>query len=346
MSPTPLAIVVGKVVPVPCGSSLCYVGNTVRQLLCLGVTAIAACLARRPTQCINRKVLMRKAAAFEVRNVQGGKGLGVIATRKIFRGEFLFREQPFITFDETAIDEVADEDSEHILRALAKHPEEEQKRFWGLADSCRSPGASKSARGIARTNGFPHWNDDSQGCLYLTISRFNHSCNPNVQNTWQEEEGAEVLYANQDIELGRELSISYLSYSELCAPREQRRERLRRKFRFDCFCDTCSLSGELLEKSDERRARLHELDQAFSSDESVSNEVAGLLDEELSGNPAGKCRAYFKDFQAVIDSGNLDLAASLAEKAWENSVAAEGLSSSRSLALGACMLQLKESEEI
>ena len=127
----------------------------------------------------------------------------------------------------------------------------------------------KRILGIIKSNA--HYSNDEGGRgLYLTMSRFNHSCRPNVGygfNGWEMR-----LYTTSDVEAGEELCQCYSDMVYFCN-RNERREYLQRKFNFDCICRGCSYDGDneqLLNESDTRRERLRFLAKALSQRDRTS----------------------------------------------------------------------------
>lgn len=211
----------------------------------------------------------------------GKKGLGVIATSSIKCGDLLLEEAPLLIFQKQSFDVlfgdlqdvlVDDTSFDHWEESLtetlqSKCDEEVRAQFWDLADTCCAK--DKTALGIARTNAIG-LSDESAG-LFLLLSRFNHSCKPNVHNSWQEDRGVQVLKATRDISEGEELCISYLSFLNLCAPTRERLGELSDRFGFDCLCEACS---RVQSESDWRRERLSQLCEAFSRDEARNHATA------------------------------------------------------------------------
>lgn len=143
---------------------------------------------------------------FEVHDF-GDKGMGVVAARDIQKGELLLREQPLFLVSQCRDSRQLDAWENEINAALRKLPEHDLQSFWNLAD-CHTD--EKSVVGIVRTNGLPV--ETAEGDMvgvYPTVSRFNHSCNNNVNNSYQEEYG-EVLHAIRDVAKGEELCITYI----------------------------------------------------------------------------------------------------------------------------------------
>ncbi|CAK9107593.1 unnamed protein product [Durusdinium trenchii] len=288
----------------------------------------------------------------------GKKGLGVIATSSIKCGDLLLEEAPLLIFQKQSFDVlfgdlqdvlVDDTSFDHWEESLtetlqSKCDEEVRAQFWDLADTCCAK--DKTALGIARTNAIG-LSDESAG-LFLLLSRFNHSCKPNVHNSWQEDRGVQVLKATRDISEGEELCISYLSFLNLCAPTRERLGELSDRFGFDCLCEACS---RVQSESDWRRERLSQLCEAFSRDEASQmrgpneakrdgledfvesmnmrdglRETTDLIEQEFAGNPAALSLIFFGAFRRAAGVGRKSAAKSLAKAAWKATVASEGSS--------------------
>ena len=219
----------------------------------------------------------------------GPKGLGVVATAPIARGELLLEEAPLLLFQnqsfevifgdlqDVLLDDRAFDLWESSLRETVESQcvDEDVARFWNLADTCSEPG-SKTALGIARTNALG-LDSDSAG-LFLFLSRFNHSCQPNVHHSWQEDRGLQVLRASCSIAENEELCISYLSLLALCAPTRERLGEISDRFGFDCECPACSAGMKRTRDSDWRRERLSQLCAALAQEEGGNEETSNPSD--------------------------------------------------------------------
>ena len=80
--------------------------------------------------------------------------------------------------------------------------------------------------------------------LFVTLSRVNHSCNPNAMRI--SHGNALRLIALRPIKAGDEITISYLKSDYLYEPREGRRERLSAWFAC-CWCERCGRQEEGLD---------------------------------------------------------------------------------------------------
>eukprot|EP00930_Biecheleria_cincta_P082535 TRINITY_DN72252_c0_g1_i1.p1 TRINITY_DN72252_c0_g1~~TRINITY_DN72252_c0_g1_i1.p1 ORF type:complete len:374 (+),score=53.42 TRINITY_DN72252_c0_g1_i1:53-1123(+) len=183
-----------------------------------------------------------------------GRGLGAIATKDFSPGELVLAERPIIG---VRTNEGGDAWEAELYREYDKLTVEEQAEVWKLHDVCvQKP--EKSLEGIFFTNCI------SRGTGYrwdmglmLKLSRFNHSCCPNLEQSWDEDAGQAHLVAAEPIKAGEEL---FTHYVELRLPREERRKQLHENYRFWCDCaKACALPEDV--ESDNRRTEMKRLDQ-------------------------------------------------------------------------------------
>lgn len=270
---------------------------------------------------------------YEIRPLEG-KGLGMIALRDFRRGELLLEEKPLMTL------RVWQTNNFLAHKKVRQLPEAERAAFWDLADST---GGAKSVRGIVETN-FVTLSCDLGG-LFVTISRLNHSCCPNVSPSWDDQRGVAVLNVAMDVKAGEELCINYRG---VYATRDQRREELEREYHFACQCRSCSLEGEALLRSERNRSRLAELDTLLNEavdgeregDLAWVDEIAALIREELLDHPAYLSQAYFNGYQLAQDQGLQKAAQKFLQQAYEYSVLAEGPHSEQSQSNADLLLEL------
>jgi len=210
-----------------------------------GVAALAGALVASLRQDRRRKVPIRCRASagasdrclavaepcFRVEPVEG-KGLGAIASRDVAMGELVLREPALIRFRDADTAWVANATKQ--LDALLK-PEQEQ--VMSLMDA---HGPVKSLAGIIVTNNYSLGLGSSYGGIFLELSRFNHSCAPNCEQSWDEDAQEIHVYASTAIRAGEEM------YTYFVDPRMSRRDRLQqlsRIYRFTCSCASCTGSG-------------------------------------------------------------------------------------------------------
>ncbi|KAI0382385.1 SET domain-containing protein [Hypomontagnella monticulosa] len=186
-----------------------------------------------------------------------GKGIGVVATRKIKKGETILVRSPTM-MGQTAAYIGMEKGTREVLYdiAIGKLPSKGRELFMGQM--------GKDVHEKINTNCFQLYVDGANesgshlGC-YPEISRFNHDCRPNVH--YRINDITHTSVAARDIAPGEELSISYI---ELMLPREERLERLR-KWGFECSCSHCTMSDEKAAESDARLKRIEELETALEN---------------------------------------------------------------------------------
>ncbi|CAE8630468.1 unnamed protein product [Polarella glacialis] len=113
--------------------------------------------------------------------------------------------------------------------------------------------APKTLEGIIRTNNYPRGVNSDDGVLCTTFSRFNHSCAPNCEQSWDEEAFQLQAHACADISAGEELCTYFVDVRD---PRANRRQILRDVYRFECNCPVCACTDPAHER---RRVRMQTL---------------------------------------------------------------------------------------
>jgi hypothetical protein len=105
-----------------------------------------------------------------------------------------------------------------------------------LDEVARMSKVHQSTIGILRTNSIPLGETGYHG-LYAVICRANHSCCPNATYSWREDLGKHVLVCLRPISPGDEICVSYVDF--WCG-RDDRRQKLKDGFCFDCSCERCT----------------------------------------------------------------------------------------------------------
>ena len=202
------------------------------------------------------------------------KGFGLVATRDITASELIVAESPLLkvklspegNLEGQFVAEKREFVCPTLVQALNKLPDNDLFKFYTLADSCSGnlaqgfgldPGhpGFKTNYGIIKTNSFS-MDFQNQTCLtvFPTISRLNHSCQPNCNHYWSSGSLFKVR-AIRDIAVGEELTISYMSPLQRADfhCRESRRKILSEEFGFDCGCNLCQDSETDRDQNDEDR---------------------------------------------------------------------------------------------
>ncbi|KAI0836962.1 SET domain-containing protein [Hypoxylon sp. FL0890] len=186
-----------------------------------------------------------------------GKGIGIVASRRIRKGEIILVRSPTMMV-QTAPHVEMEPGARDVLYdiAVGKLPKKGRELFMGQM--------GKDVHDKVETNCFQLYIDGANesgshlGC-YPEVSRFNHDCRPNVH--YRISNMTHITVAARDIAPGEELSISYI---ELMLLREERRSRLR-KWGFECACSHCIMSDEEAAASDARLRRIEELERALEN---------------------------------------------------------------------------------
>ncbi|KAF8637560.1 hypothetical protein AX17_002746 [Amanita inopinata Kibby_2008] len=202
---------------------------------------------------------------FEIRDA-GEKGSGMFALRDIPAGGLIIPEHPAIVIPAPSLPREFGA-YEALYEALPEHIRLELLKManWKSREEC------SHEEGIARTNGtdvdllFPDEMKGDKGELrrareygatFLKIDRCNHSCSPNAAHKWDVVSFASSLYALRDIRAGEEVCITY---TDITAPRQTRRAKLKKSYGFWCNCQACRLEDEKdVEEGDLIREELHD----------------------------------------------------------------------------------------
>ncbi|KAJ7590291.1 hypothetical protein C8J56DRAFT_1140184 [Mycena floridula] len=207
------------------------------------------------------------------------KGLGMFATRKIARGDFVLAERPLIFlprsvrvgsnvkwYSEAQVMQIMKYEIEKVFEAAVGQLNDEEKRDLmalhnnhtqdgPILDRQRTNGFSKfpglKDKGPAATAGF-------YDAMFKDGARINHSCSPNVVLQWDMASFSMQYCVRRDIEQDEEITISYYS---LCQPASIRQETLD-TFGFKCSCTAC-LHPEI---SDPRRKLISQIEEDHEED--------------------------------------------------------------------------------
>jgi len=247
-----------------------------------------------------------------------GRGLGAVATRKLQPGELIITETPVLAYG----DDFGPAELERQFSAL---DEETRESVLALHDSYMLDG-EKSLEGIVRTNSYARNSDSADGLLCPRCSRFNHSCSPNCEQSYNEEASEMRIYASSEIEAGTELCVFY---TEVRQPRAERLQALQASFGFVCRCDACSAPSR---ESDDRRRRLLEIDEqvaAMAAEDpergiDMMHEMFQLLDKEGLHLNFVRKRGCFNAYQLSFLCGKKSEATDWVVKAYEFSMLSHG----------------------
>ena len=91
--------------------------------------------------------------------------------------------------------------------------------------------------------------------LYMTISRINHSCAPNVIWSWikgDKSRSVKRVRVCREIKEGEEILASYCVNVDLVLSKDERQKMLS-NWNFTCNCEVCSLTGDELMENEKVR---------------------------------------------------------------------------------------------
>ncbi|KAK8056144.1 SET domain-containing protein 5 [Apiospora rasikravindrae] len=185
-----------------------------------------------------------------------GKGIGLVATRLIRRGEEIMAARPAVVAHESLVDELELDSQNALLDQAARVlPGEKRKRFLAQAGEL---GGHRIAD-IMFTNSFqvslgsegePHFGN------FPEVSRLNHDCRPSLAY-YIDQNLTHHTHAVRDIQPGEELTISYLDSFRV---RSVRQARARASWGFSCGCSQCSLPEAEAEASDARLFSIYQVE--------------------------------------------------------------------------------------
>ncbi|KAJ7573219.1 hypothetical protein C8J56DRAFT_1132397 [Mycena floridula] len=201
------------------------------------------------------------------------KGLGMFATRKILRGEFVLDERPLVFlprsarvgnvqwYSEGQIMQIMKYEMERVFEIAVDQMTDDEKKDLMALQNIHTKDGSGPILGIQRTNGFAEvgeLQDKGQiaagyGVVFKEASRINHSCSPNVLPKWDTASFSMKFCVKREIELGEEITTSPGNF-ELTLPAAERRKWLS-PYGFKCTCHSC-LHPEV---SDSRRQLIHQI---------------------------------------------------------------------------------------
>ncbi|KAI1171980.1 hypothetical protein F4777DRAFT_24389 [Nemania sp. FL0916] len=184
-----------------------------------------------------------------------GKSKGVIATRKISRAEAFMSDWASVVLDLSFPNAMQQEVGHRYLHLAADQLSDPGKV---LALGRSSTRATDIMEDILGTNAFSYTlGGDTHMALYPEISRINHACRPNAFVRFSPISFDAKVVAFRNIEVGEEISISYIPLNH---PREKRQRDLRR-WGFECKCSLCSASKTEIAASDYRREKIASLQE-------------------------------------------------------------------------------------
>jgi hypothetical protein len=214
---------------------------------------------------------------YEIKSTHN-KGLGTFALRKFKRGDKIMVEKPVM---KSVHDNLTKNIHKEVMKLMPQNGNIEDK-FYSNTISC-----AENSTIYNRDVG-----------LFLNMSRINHSCVGNTNHKFIPEYGVKILVASRDIDIGEEITFSYIQANINKYVNGNRQEFLLKKWNFTCTCKCCT-SPEMNKKL----SRMYELDDMINSPDlstnsalKIGNELIKIYDE-LQMSPIFYVRTYYDMFQ-------------------------------------------------
>lgn len=198
-----------------------------------------------------------------------GKGMGVVATRRLEIGDHIMSTTPSIMIDYNAVYDVPESRLRRMqVDGISYLPARHRAKFLNLTTHDFAQDHETTVNKIIVINSFDIENtgmagpksDDVDGDSWYTvfpeISRLNHDCRPNADYYFDPETMTQHVHVVRPIAAGEEITISYI---EPVMTREKRHKRISSAWHFDCDCSTCTQNAELIAAADARIGQIEDI---------------------------------------------------------------------------------------
>ncbi|KAK4224916.1 N-lysine methyltransferase SMYD2 [Podospora fimiseda] len=269
----------------------------------------------------NRPFKAADPRPYEVKEING-KGLGVVATRRIKIGEVVMVEMPALLSTLRRVDEWESKDFLRLLKGAAEGlPEEKREELL----KCARGGKGYVVYDVLNTNSFQVGVGAGVGRgiehsgLFIGIARINHACKPNCFTRFSPSTLLMEVVAYRDIQPGEEIFISYAPLNIL----SKDRRKFLQLWGFNCTCSLCA-DPVASRHSDHQRARVQELleeldnPKARTPEKVLNNlrDIEGLAEKE--GMTAQIGDLYGIVANIFVEMGEMKLARKYANVAVKN----------------------------
>ncbi|OIW33767.1 SET domain-containing protein [Coniochaeta ligniaria NRRL 30616] len=237
------------------------------------------------TKGINQDIIRTKPAKYKVEKIEG-KGLGVIATGFINRGELIMANTVSLMFDYAAYENLERDDYLDIqAQAVDSLPEAHRRLILDMSTHDEGNFTYlELVEKITSTNAFdvdPDDDDVDQDnkfyVIFPEIARMNHDCRPAADYYFDLETLTQYVHAVRPIYPGEEITVTYIDPTMRQAARAH---KLHDTWGFRCACPSCTASRPAIAASDDRLRQIEELRPEFNKFRSASRatpQMAELL---------------------------------------------------------------------
>ncbi|KAK4160572.1 hypothetical protein QBC43DRAFT_359285 [Cladorrhinum sp. PSN259] len=186
-----------------------------------------------------------------------GRGLGVVATRKIKQFETIMTNFPTVIIDNAFFSESEEENGNEDAADLFEKMLQQLGDIERVLSLARSRGEGVHViEDAVRTNAFGMTlNGRKSKGLFPEIARMNHACDPNAFPRFSARSLAMTAIATREILPGEEITISYIPVGMSTPSRQTHLAN----WHFNCTCALCSAPAQAREASDSRREQILEL---------------------------------------------------------------------------------------
>ena len=198
--------------------------------------------------------------------VSPNKGLGVFASQSLTKGSLILSDTPILAIQKPYT-------NHFILRHFESLPLPTRLQYMTLF--CPDHSNDYSATDVIRIFDANSFAIGTHAAIFLTATRFNHSCLPNTYYAWNSLHNRIELHAMVDVPRGEELTICY------CHPFLTRQERIAelRIYNFRCTCPACDISTPFGRESEARRLEMRDLQNWITTYQSLP--LHGTTPDEL-----------------------------------------------------------------
>ncbi|KAK3944564.1 SET domain-containing protein [Diplogelasinospora grovesii] len=218
---------------------------------------------------VNQDLIRTMPVKYEVKEFPG-KGMGLMATDHIRRGDLIMANTVSLMIDYRTFDELlADEYQQLQAFAVDYLPKPHRSAILNLSthDAADSLSHIALVDKITSTNAFdidPDGDDEEQDhgfyVVFPEIARMNHDCRANADYYFDHETLTQYIHAARPISPGEEITISYINP---VMRRAARMQRLQRTWGFRCNCHLCTQERARTDASDDRIQQINELTSEF-----------------------------------------------------------------------------------
>jgi hypothetical protein len=238
------------------------------------------------TKGINQDITRTVPAKYKVERIEG-KGMGVIATGFIDRGELIMANTVSLMFDYAAYENLGrDEYLEIQAQAIDSLPEVHRRLVLDLSTHDEEANLThlELVEKITSTNAFDiDWEEDDPDqenrfyAIFPEIARMNHDCRPAADYYFDHQRQTHYVHAVRPIYPGEEITVTYIDPTKKQADRAR---KLHNTWGFKCACASCTASRFVVASSDDRLNQISDLRYEFGkirSESRATPQMAELL---------------------------------------------------------------------